>query len=65
MAGSALSSGRRLEITDALAEAPNVEELVANLDQSVANTPHHLRRLARDGMAGASPTYSRRSPHFP
>lgn len=47
--GSALSSGRRLEIIDVLAQAPRtVEEIADNLDQSVANTSHHLRRLARD-----------------
>ncbi len=49
--GSALSSGRRLEIIDVLAQAPRtVEEIADNLDQSVANTSHHLRRLARDGL---------------
>lgn len=49
--GSALSSGRRLEIIDVLAQAPRtVEEIAAALDQSVANTSHHLRRLARDGL---------------
>ncbi len=49
--GSALSSGRRLEIIDVLAHAPRtVEEIARNLDQSVANTSHHLRRLAQDGL---------------
>ncbi len=49
--GSALSSGRRLEIIDVLAQAPRtVEEIAENLDQSVANTSHHLRRLAQDGL---------------
>lgn len=49
--GSALSSGRRLEIIDVLAQAPRtVEEIAHNLDQSVANTSHHLRRLAQDGL---------------
>lgn len=49
--GSALSSGRRLEIIDVLAQAPRtVEEIAGNLDQSVANTSHHLRRLAEDGL---------------
>lgn len=49
--GSALSSGRRLEIIDVLAQAPRtVEEIAESLDQSVANTSHHLRRLAEDGL---------------
>lgn len=58
--GSALSSGRRLEIIDVLAQAPRtVEEIAANLDQSVANTSHHLRRLARDGLV----TFSKEGRH--
>jgi len=49
--GSALSSGRRLEIIDVLAQAPRtVDEISESLNQSVANTSHHLRRLARDGL---------------
>lgn len=49
--GSALSSGRRLEIIDVLAQAPRtVERIAENLDQSVANTSHHLRRLAQAGL---------------
>lgn len=49
--GSALSSGRRLEIIDVLAQAPRtVEKIAGSLDQSVANTSHHLRRLAGDGL---------------
>lgn len=48
---SALASGRRLEIVDVLAQAPRtVEELAATIDQSVANTSHHLRRMATDGL---------------
>lgn len=46
-----LSSGRRLEILDVLSQAPrSVEEIAEALDQSVANTSHHLRRLADDGL---------------
>jgi len=48
---AALASGRRLEIIDVLAQAPRtVEELAAAICQSVANTSHHLRRLAHDGL---------------
>jgi rhodanese-related sulfurtransferase len=48
---ASLSSGRRLEIVDVLAQAPrSVEDLSAVIGQSVANTSHHLRRLAEDGL---------------
>lgn len=48
---SALASGRRLEIIDVLSQAPRSVEAVAGaIDQSVANTSHHLRRLAEDGL---------------
>lgn len=51
---SALASGRRLEIVDVLAQAPrSVEEIAEAIDQSVANTSHHLRRLADDGLIRA------------
>lgn len=47
----ALASGRRMEILDVLAQAPrSVEELASEIDQSVANTSHHLRTLARAGL---------------
>jgi rhodanese-related sulfurtransferase/DNA-binding transcriptional ArsR family regulator len=47
----ALSSGRRAEIIDVLAQGErSVEEIAAELDQSVANTSHHLRALARAGL---------------
>jgi rhodanese-related sulfurtransferase/DNA-binding transcriptional ArsR family regulator len=50
-AGKALSSGRRAEIVDLLAQGErSVEEIAAELDQSVANTSHHLRNLARAGL---------------
>lgn len=53
--GSALASGRRLEIIDVLSQAPrSVEEIAEAIDQSVANTSHHLRRLADDGLIRAS-----------
>jgi rhodanese-related sulfurtransferase/DNA-binding transcriptional ArsR family regulator len=47
----ALSSGRRAEIVDLLAQGErSVEEVAGELDQSVANTSHHLRALARAGL---------------
>jgi rhodanese-related sulfurtransferase/DNA-binding transcriptional ArsR family regulator len=49
--GKALSSGRRAEIVDLLAQGDrSVDEVAAELDQSVANTSHHLRNLARAGL---------------
>lgn len=51
---SALANGRRLEIVDVLAQAPrNVEQIAEAIDQSVANTSHHLRRLADDGLVSS------------
>ena len=48
---ASLASGRRLEIVDVLAQAPrSVEEIASEIEQSVANTSHHLRRLADDGL---------------
>jgi rhodanese-related sulfurtransferase len=47
----ALASGRRAEIVDLLAQGErSVEEVAAEMDQSVANTSHHLRTLARAGL---------------
>jgi rhodanese-related sulfurtransferase len=47
----ALASGRRMEILDVLAQGPrSVEELALEIDQSVANTSHHLRTMARAGL---------------
>jgi len=47
----ALGSGRRTEIIDLLAQGErSVEEVAGELDQSVANTSHHLRALARAGL---------------
>ncbi len=47
----ALSSGRRAEIVDVLAQGErSVDDLAAEIDQSVANTSHHLRTLARSGL---------------
>jgi rhodanese-related sulfurtransferase/DNA-binding transcriptional ArsR family regulator len=47
----ALASGRRVEIVDVLAQGPrSVDEVAAEIDQSVANTSHHLRAMARAGL---------------
>lgn len=47
----ALSSGRRAEIVEVLAQGERTVEAVAGeLAQSVANTSHHLRTLARAGL---------------
>src|SRR5258705_13836036 len=44
--GKALSSGRRLELVELLAQAErSVEDLAAETDQSVANTSQHLQVL--------------------
>jgi rhodanese-related sulfurtransferase/predicted transcriptional regulator len=47
----AMASGRRAEIVDLLAQGPrSVEDVAAEIEQSVANTSHHLRALARAGL---------------
>ncbi len=47
----ALASGRRAEIIDVLSQGERTVEAIANeIDQSVANTSHHLRALARAGL---------------
>jgi len=47
----ALASGRRAEIVDVLAQGDrSVEEIATEIGQSVANTSHHLRALARAGL---------------
>jgi rhodanese-related sulfurtransferase/DNA-binding HxlR family transcriptional regulator len=47
----ALASGRRMEILDVLGQGPrSVEELASEIQQSVANTSHHLRTMARAGL---------------
>lgn len=48
---SALGSGRRAEIVDLLAQGErSVEDIADQIGQSVANTSHHLRTLARAGL---------------
>jgi rhodanese-related sulfurtransferase len=47
----ALASGRRAEIVDLLAQGERpVEEIATEIGQSVANTSHHLRAMARAGI---------------
>ena len=47
----ALASGRRAEIVDVLAQGErSVDELASEIEQSVANTSHHLRSLARAAL---------------
>jgi len=49
---AALGSGRRAEIVDLLAQGErSVEEIAAETGQSVAATSHHLRLLAKAGLA--------------
>lgn len=48
----ALGSGRRAEIVDLLAQGErSVEEIAGETGQSVAATSHHLRLLAKAGLA--------------
>jgi rhodanese-related sulfurtransferase len=50
-AAKALASGRRAEIVDLLAQGErSVEAIAAEIGQSVANTSHHLRAMARAGL---------------
>ncbi len=50
----ALASGRRAEIVDVLAQGErSVEQIAAEIDQSIANTSHHLRAMARVGVLRA------------
>lgn len=52
--GKALSSGPRLEILDLLSQGPRtVESIAIEIGQSVANTSHHLRTLARARLVDA------------
>lgn len=51
MIARALASGRRVEIIEVLGQGERTVEHVAEaIDQSVANTSHHLRTLARAGL---------------
>ena len=47
----ALASGRRAEIVDLLAQGErSVDEIADEIGQTVANTSHHLRAMARAGL---------------
>jgi rhodanese-related sulfurtransferase len=47
----ALASGRRTEIVDLLAQGErSVDDIAVEIHQSVANTSHHLRAMARAGL---------------
>ena len=47
----ALGNGRRAEIVDVLAQGErSVDEVAGEIGQSLANTSHHLRVLARSGL---------------
>jgi rhodanese-related sulfurtransferase len=49
---AALGNGRRAEIVDVLAQGErSVEEVASEVEQSVAATSHHLRLLAKSGLA--------------
>ena len=50
----ALANGRRAELVDILAQGErSVEELAAEIDQTVANTSQHLQRLLRSGLVAS------------
>src|SRR5680860_547466 len=47
----ALSSGRRAEIIELLAQGERtVDDVAGEIGQSIANTSHHLRTLAKVGL---------------
>ena len=47
----AMASGRRAEIIDVLAQGErSVEQLADEISQTIANTSHHLRAMARAGV---------------
>ena len=47
----AMANGRRAELVDVLAQGErHVEDLASEIDQSVANTSHHLQTLAPAGL---------------
>jgi rhodanese-related sulfurtransferase len=50
-AAKAMGSGRRAEVADLLAHGErSVEEIATEIGQSLANTSHHLRAMARAGL---------------
>lgn len=53
--GKALSSPARLEILELLSQAPRTVEVLANeIDQSTANTSHHLQALKRAQLVSSA-----------
>jgi rhodanese-related sulfurtransferase/DNA-binding transcriptional ArsR family regulator len=47
----AMASGRRAEVVDVLAQGErSVDDIAEEIGQSVANTSHHLRAMARAGL---------------
>ena len=53
-AAKALANGRRAEIVDVLAQGErSVDDLAAEIGQSVANTSQHLQVLARTGLVAS------------
>lgn len=51
---AALASGRRAEIVEVLAQGERtVDQVAESIDQSMANTSHHLRTLARAGLVAS------------
>src|SRR5262245_65529497 len=49
-----MASGRRAQIVDLLAQGErSVDEIASEIDQSVANTSHHLQTLARAGLVAS------------
>lgn len=51
VAAKALASGRRAEIVDVLAQGErSVEEIAAEIDQTIANTSQHLQQLLHAGL---------------
>lgn len=67
--GKALGHGRRAELVDVLAQGErSVEDLAGLIDQTVANTSHHLHVLLDAGLvttrrAGTRVYYSLAGPH--
>jgi len=56
----ALGSGRRAEIVDVLAQGErSVEEIATEIEQSLANTSHHLQLLSRAGLVRSRPEGTR------
>src|SRR6185437_6756719 len=53
-AAKALANGRRAEIVDVLSQGErSVDDLAAEIGQSVANTSQHLQVLARAGLVAS------------